>query len=172
MHIDWAHVLLPDTAPIEIFVRGTLVYLSMFFLLRVVLKRQTGAVSVSDLLVVVLIADAAQNGMAGTYQSVADGLLLVATIVFWSYALDWLAYHFTWFAPLMHPKPLLLVKNGKLQREHMRRELITYDELMSALHQSGLDDLHQVREAFIEGDGRISIIGHEGHPPPSPKAMG
>lgn len=45
--------------------------------------------SVTDLLVVVLIADAAHNAMAGDYRSLLDGILLVSTIVFWSYALGW-----------------------------------------------------------------------------------
>jgi uncharacterized membrane protein YcaP (DUF421 family) len=49
---------------------------------------------ITDLLVIVLIADAAQNGMAGEYRSLTDGLLLVATIVAWSYALNWLAFRF------------------------------------------------------------------------------
>ena len=60
----------------------------MFALLRFVLKREAGTLAITDLLVVVLIADAAQNAMADDYRSVPDGLLLVATIVFWSYALD------------------------------------------------------------------------------------
>jgi len=71
--------------------------LALFLLLRLVLKRQSGNMGVTDLLVIVLIADAAQNAMASDYKSVPDGLLLVSTIVFWSYALDWLSYHFPRF---------------------------------------------------------------------------
>ncbi|MES4786098.1 MAG: DUF421 domain-containing protein, partial [Nitrospiraceae bacterium] len=92
--IDWSRIFIPDTPLFEIILRGTLVYLSIFFLLRVLLKRQAGTVGIADLLVVVLIADAAQNAMANDYHSVTDGLLLVATIVFWSYALDWIGFRF------------------------------------------------------------------------------
>src|SRR5919205_1205323 len=104
--IDWAQIFKPDTSPLEIFVRGSTVYLALFSLLRFVVRREAGTVGMSDLLVLVLIADAAQNAMAGSYNSLPDGLLLVATIVFWSFALDWLGYHVPWIGRLVRPQPL------------------------------------------------------------------
>jgi uncharacterized membrane protein YcaP (DUF421 family) len=71
-------------------VRGSTVYLTLFFLLRIVLRRESGGMGITDLLVIVLLADAVQNAMAGDYHSVPDGLLLGATLIFWSFALDWL----------------------------------------------------------------------------------
>src|SRR3954451_9354077 len=62
--------------------RGTLIYLCLFLLLRLVLKRQAAGVAITDLLVIVLIADAAHNAMADIYRSVSDGVFLVAVIVF------------------------------------------------------------------------------------------
>lgn len=59
--VEWAKMLIPDTPLLEIFLRGSIVYLALFFLLRVVLKRESGTLGITDLLVVVLIADAAQN---------------------------------------------------------------------------------------------------------------
>ena len=79
--------LIPDTSPIEeIVVRGSITFLFIYLLLRV-LKRQSGAVSTRGPAVfIVLVADAAQNSlMAGQYTSVADGLLLVTTIAVWAY---------------------------------------------------------------------------------------
>ena len=159
--VDWESVFLPSTPLLEIIVRGTLTYLALFTLLRFVLKRQSGAVSISDLLVVVLIADAAQNAMAADYRSVPDGILLVATIVFWSYALDWLGYHFKPLQRFVYPPQLQLVKDGELLWRNMRRELITEGELMSHLRKQGIDDVSEVKEAFMEGDGRISIVTYE-----------
>jgi hypothetical protein len=60
----------------------------------VTLKREAGGVGITDMLVIVLLADAAQNAMAGEYKSISDGLVLVSTIIFWSYALDWLGYRY------------------------------------------------------------------------------
>src|SRR5215212_4428035 len=114
--VDWEHILLPDTPLLEIFLRGSVMYLSLFLLLRFVLKRQAGTVGITDLLVVVLIADAAQNAMGDDYKSVPDGIVLVCTIIFWNYALDWLGYHSPFVGRLVHPPPLELVRNGRVHR--------------------------------------------------------
>jgi uncharacterized membrane protein YcaP (DUF421 family) len=162
LDIDWKSIFVPDTPILEIFIRGTLVYLALFVLLRVVFQRQSGNVRMTDLLVMVLIADAAQNAMAGNYQSVPDGLLLVATIVGWAYLLDWLGYQVPLIGRFVHPKPLPLVKDGQMLRHNLRKELITPEELMSQVREQGLESLSEVREAYIEGDGQISFIKREG----------
>jgi uncharacterized membrane protein YcaP (DUF421 family) len=167
--IDWGQIFKPDTPPLEIFLRGSIVYLALFTLLRLVLRREAGTVGMSDLLVIVLIADAAQNAMAGNYNSVPDGILLVATIVFWSFALEWLGYHVPWIGRFVHPPALLLVRDGQLLRRNMRRELITEDELMTQLRLQGVEDLASVRKACMEGDGQISVVKADGGDPQAPK---
>ena len=156
---------------LELILRGSLTYLVLFILLRFFLKRVTGTLSIGDLLIIVLVADAAQNAMSAGYTSLTDGLILVATIIFWSYALDWLAYHFPVFESLLHPSPVPLVRDGKMIARNMRRELITVDELMSHLREQGVKDLNEVKSASMEGDGRISVVTHEKHstrPPDEP----
>jgi uncharacterized membrane protein YcaP (DUF421 family) len=155
---NWNEILVPDTPLLEILMRGTVMYLGLLLLLRFVLKRQAGAISLTDLLVVVLLADAAQNALADDYRSLSDGLLLVAVIVFWAYALDWLGYRFTAINRLVHPQPLPLIRRGRLIPGNLRRELITEDELMSQLREQGIDDVAKVKRAHMEGDGRISVI--------------
>ncbi len=159
--MDWRAIFLPDTPLLEIVLRGSIMYLSLFIMLRVILKRQSGDVAVSDLLVVVLIADAAQNGMADDYKSLPDGILLVFTIIFWSYALDWLGYRFPRLQRLLVPPPLQLIKEGKLLHRNLRRELITEAEISVKLRREGLTEISQVKEAFMEGDGSISFIPYE-----------
>jgi uncharacterized membrane protein YcaP (DUF421 family) len=146
---------------LELILRGSLTYLVLFLLLRFFLKRVTGTLSIGDLLIIVLIADAAQNAMSAGYTSLTDGLILVSTIIFWSYALDWLAYHFPVFESLQHPSPVPLVRDGKMIARNMRRELITVDELMSHLREQGIKDIKEVKSASMEGDGRISVVEHQ-----------
>lgn len=156
--VNWHDVFVPDTPLLEIVVRGTFVYLALFAMLRLVLKRQSGAVGVSDLLVVVLIADAAQNAMAADYKSVPDGVLLVAVIIGWSFVLDWLGYHIPAVGRFLHPPPLLLIKDGKMLRKNMKSELVMPEELLSQLREQGVDGVEQVKQAYMEGDGKISVI--------------
>jgi uncharacterized membrane protein YcaP (DUF421 family) len=162
--IDWQKIFVPSVSLIEIILRGSLIYLMLFSILRFILKREAANLSITDLLVVVLVADATQNAMSSEYRSVTEGLVLVLTIVFWSYALDWLGYHFPAFQRFVHPPPLPLVKDGRMIRQNMRRELITEGELMSQLHQHGVEDVSQVKAAYMEGDGDISIIPFESQP--------
>ncbi|HJR81192.1 MAG TPA: YetF domain-containing protein [Anaerolineales bacterium] len=159
--MDWKSIFLPDVPLLEIILRGTVMYISLFVLLRVVLKRQTGSLRMTDLLLITLIADASQNAMAGAYTSIPNGIVLVSTIIFWSYAFDWLGYRFAWFRRLSEPPPLTLIQDGKLLRRNLRQELITEDEVKSQLREQGLEDWAQVKEAFMESDGHISVIPYE-----------
>ena len=158
---DWLDVFLPDTAIgpalLQIFVRGTITYWFIFLLLRF-FRRGTGQLSISDVLLITLISDAAQNAMAGEYTSVLEGATLVVTLVFWDYALSWLGYRFTFFQKIGEPEPVLLIKNGVLQRQNMKRELITEDELRGLLREQGVDELAQVKKCYIEGSGNLSVI--------------
>jgi uncharacterized membrane protein YcaP (DUF421 family) len=160
-HIDWNSMFVPDTPFLEIILRGSVMYLALTILLRIVLKRQTGTLGMTDLLLITLLADASQNAMAGEYRSLPDGIVLVATIIFWNYFFDWLTVKSEWFERLIEPPPLPLVKRGKLLRRNMRRELITEGELLGKLREQGVEDLSKVKLANIESDGQISLIQYD-----------
>jgi uncharacterized membrane protein YcaP (DUF421 family) len=164
--IDWRHDFVFSVSPLDIIFRGVVVYIALFALLRLILKREVGTVGITDLLVVVLLGDAAQNAMSEKCKTVTDGLVLVATIIFCAYSLDWLGYHFPGFDRFVHPPALPLVKDGVMMRQNMRHELITADELKGLLREQGVEDLSNVKVARMEGDGQISVICHEGQPNP------
>jgi uncharacterized membrane protein YcaP (DUF421 family) len=165
--IDWRGLFVPTYSIGEVILRGTLMYLALFVILRFLLKRQTGAVGIADLLVIVLIADASQNALGREYGSITEGVVLVLTIVGWDYALDWAEYRFPQLRSLTRPSPLLLVREGRMLRRNMRREMITENELRAELRKDGVDDLGDVVEARMEGDGKISVIKREGRSSPS-----
>jgi uncharacterized membrane protein YcaP (DUF421 family) len=156
--IDWQAIFIPSIGVFELIIRGSLVYLALFSVLRLLPSRQLGTLGITDLLVVVLFAEAAQNAMASHYTSITEGAILVGTVIFWSYLLNWLGYKFPQFQRFLNPPPLLLVKNGRMIQRHLQRELITEDELMSKLRQQGVEFLADVKLAYMEADGSISII--------------
>lgn len=158
--IDWQSVFMPSLHIGEIILRGTVVYLFLFVLLRL-LRRGAGTIGISDLLVVVLIADAAQNAMASEYKSITEGLILVTTIVFWDYFLDWLGYKFPAVRRLLRPAPLQLIKDGRVQNRNLSREMITEEELIEQLREHGVGGVEEVKESYIEGDGHISVLTKE-----------
>lgn len=145
-------------APWELMVRGTLTYWFLFGVFRFVLRRDVGPVGIADVLLLVLIADASQNAMAGGYESVGDGAVLVSTIVAWNYILDWASFRFEAVRRVVEPPPLVLVRNGKIHRKNLRSELITLEELDAQLRSQGVDDIAKVKSARMEPDGQISVI--------------
>ncbi len=164
MLAELAELFSPDRSLLTMIARGTVVYLALFTMLRLVLNRESGTVGMADMLLVVLIADAAQNAMADEYRSITSGLFLVATLLFWNFALDVLAYRFKRIRRLIHPGPLQLVKDGRLLRRNMRKEFISEDELRSHMRRQGIEDLDRVKAAYMEGDGEISVIENDQAP--------
>ena len=171
LQIDFRSVFVPSLHLAEIVLRGTLVYLFLFTILRV-LRREAGVVGIADLLVVVLIADAAQNAMASEYKSITEGAVLIVTIASWDYFLDWMGYRFPKFHRLLTPAPLPLVRDGRIIKKHLRQELITEEELLSQLRQQGVQNLTEVKRCYLEGDGHFSVIASQSKKVGSKKKKG
>lgn len=157
-NFDWPSMWAFSVHPLELVLRGTVIYWTLFALFRFVLRRDAGSLGIADLLLVVLIADAVQNGMAGGYQSIGEALLLAAVLAGWNWLLDWAGFHWRWAQRLAEPQPVVLVRRGRMQRAAMRREFLTAQELMAALREQGVDKLHEVKIARMEPDGQISVI--------------
>ena len=156
--LDLERMFMPVHSLLEIFLRGTIMYLGLVAILRFLLRRQAGSVGIADLLLIVVIADAAQNGFSDEYRSITEGILLVLTIVFWDFAVDWLSFRFPALRKLMRSPPLLLVENGKPIRRNMRKESLNEEELMSELRQQGIERLDEVKRVYMEDDGHVSVI--------------
>lgn len=156
--IDWHSIFIPSIGIAEVVLRGSIMYLALFAILRFIGRRQAGHFGPADLLVIVLIADAAQNALGKDYQSVTEGIALVATIVAWEYLLDWLAWRFPALRPLLKAPSLVLIRDGKVVSSAMRREMLCEEELAGQLREEGIDDIRQVKIARLEGDGRLSVL--------------
>lgn len=158
MSVDWGEIFGLSVSPLEIIARGTAMYWFLFLLFRLVIRRRVGAVGISDILLLVIIADASQNALSGDYKSVTDGFILVATILGWNMLVDWLTYMSTTLQRLLEPPPLLLVDRGKVLRRHLRLEFVNEDELRAKLREHGITDYADVEKAYMESDGEVSVI--------------
>jgi len=138
------------------------VYWLLFLIFRFLLRRDVGAVGIADILLLVIVADAAQNAMSGGYSTFAEGAILVLTIACWNWALDVLSYRFVVVRRFTTPGRLVLIKQGVLQRRNLRREYITVEELHEKLREQGIEKVAEVKAAYLEGDGQISVIRNSG----------
>ena len=158
--VDWRAMFVPTVSLLEIVLRGSLLYVVILALLRI-LRRDAGTMGTADLLVIVLVADAAQNAMAADYKSITEGVVLVATIFGWNYLLDWLAYRSKAIYRLLNPKPLPLIKDGTVLRRNLKSEMLTHGDLMEQLREQGIEKVAQVKRCYLEADGRLSVVKQE-----------
>ena len=164
---DIGAALTPDVNILETVVRGVVMYLAIFVMLRVILRGRSSAVTVSDLLVFVLVSDAAQNAMAANYISITNGIVLVATIFVTSFVVDWLAFRFPRVQQFVHPERKPLVVDGRVVRRTLQDELMTEPELMTQLRLNGVGEVGEVKAAYLEGNGEVSVIKFpDGKPAP------
>ncbi|QAA93331.1 DUF421 domain-containing protein [Pollutimonas thiosulfatoxidans] len=158
MEVDWLGLFQFQMSPLELFVRGTLIFWFIFVLLRIAGRREFGSVGTANVLLLVMIADGAQNGMAGQYETVAEGMVLIATLIFWSVFIDRLCFFVPAVRVVLEPNRICLIKDGEMQRRGMRKEYITEEELMAQLRAHGIDDVARVRRAYIEEAGQVTVL--------------
>jgi uncharacterized membrane protein YcaP (DUF421 family) len=158
MSLDWGEIFGISTSPLELIIRGTAMYLFLFLMFRVVIRRRVGAVGMADILVLVIIADAAQNGMSGEYRSVSEGAILVGTIVGWNALIDWLNFRIPALQDWLEAPPLLLVQSGRVLHRNLKHEFVTEEELKSKLREKGVKDVSKVEQAHMESDGSVSVV--------------
>lgn len=155
---NWGDMLVPDFSVAESFLRGSIVYLSLLLLFRLVLRRQGGAIGMPDVMLVVLVSEAVSNALLSDAKSVPNGLVVVSAMLFWNYLLDWLAYRWPWFRRRLEAAPLVLIEHGKPQQAHLSQERITMEELIAQLRSQGVDDVKKVKVAYLESGGDVSVV--------------
>lgn len=158
---DWTGFFAPSLHIVELIARGTVTYLGLVVLLRLVGRREAGGLGLTDLLVVLLAVDAASIGLTGESESLGDSVVLVLTVLFWSIAVDALAYRWPGIGRFFKARPRHLIEDGRIDRRAMLRELMTEDEVISQLRLHGIQDLSRVERAYIEPNGMVSVVLRE-----------
>ena len=149
----------------SIIVRTATIYVTLLLGLRLAGKREIGQMTVFDLVVLLLIANAVQNAMVGPDTSLLGGILAAVSLL----VLNWLVARVRLRWPrlrrLVEGSPTLLVLRGKVIEEHLRHEGLGQETLEAAMREHGVAELSQVELAVLEVDGSISIVPLEGNTP-------
>lgn len=155
--MNLADVFVMEVPILESVVRGAVVYLMLLVMMRVLGQREAGGIGVTDVLVIVLVATAATPGLIHASAGLIDALIVIATILLLSFAIDAIAFRFPRFAKIVKGRPRLLIKDGEVQREALRRELMSDDELATQLRLHGVDRPEEVAHALLEPNGMVSL---------------
>lgn len=161
--MDWAALFDPSLPIAVSIVRGTVVFLALTVLMRITGQREAGALAITDLLVVVLVAEAVAHGLVSDSTTVTDGLIVVAVVLAWSVALDALAYRFPGFRKVLKPDRRPLILDGEINWRRMRREFLTREELEAQLRLHGIQRVEDVERAYLEPSGMISAFRRSDH---------
>ena len=155
-------VIAPSVPVWEIVFRTVVVYVVVFGLLRVAGKRELGQMSVSDLVVILVIANAVQNSLNAGDVSLTGGLVSAATLIGMNLLLDRFGRRLPVFRRFVVEEPTLLLQDGKPIAQNMEHEGVALEEIEMSAREHGIADLNEVSAAILEADGSISIIPKEG----------
>jgi len=159
------HVFVPDIPITEKVLRSVVVYLFLLVAFRLTGKRQVGQLTPFDLIVLLIISNVVQNALIGNDNSLGGGLVGAAAILALNSAVVEVTYRSRRARRLLEAQPTLLIHDGRLLEDNMRRERVTLDDLLAALRRNGVMDPAQVRVAMLEENGGISVIRREAEAP-------
>jgi len=137
------------------------VYVFIVAALRLFGKKEIAQLSVVDLVFVLLISNAVQNAMVGPDTSLLGGLTAAATLFVLNFVLKWVIYRFSKVSNLVEGKTVMLIYNGVVDRDNLRRTKISMEELNEALREHGVRSTDEVNLAVLELDGNISVLSND-----------
>lgn len=152
------NILVPDITIAEKIVRSAVVYGFLLVAFRICGKRQLGQLTAFDLVVLLIISSVVQNAVIGNHNSVGGGLIGATTILILNTAVAWMTFRSKRADRLVEHSPTVPVKHGRLLRANLRRECLGPRDLRAALRHHGVTSLRDIRYAFLEEDGRVSVI--------------
>ena len=154
----------------EFIARAIIVYIFLIVLLRITGKRQVGQLAPFDLVLLLVLSNAVQNSMTGGDNSVIGGLICALTLVGANWLIGYTTYKSKRLEVLVEGRPQVLIHDGHLYRDVMKREKLTQHELDAALRAAGCATIMEVHFAVIENNGQISVRRKDPAHPAAPPA--
>jgi uncharacterized membrane protein YcaP (DUF421 family) len=158
MHIPWSDMFYLQLPILEKILRPIVVYLFLLIGLRLAGKRELAQLNPFDLIVLLTLSNTVQNAIIGDDNTVTGGLLGAATLLVVNYLVVRFVHRHQALEILVAGKRDYLLRNGRVLRDHLNREMITRAELVAAAHRQGICSLAEVDSAILESTGTITFI--------------
>lgn len=153
------------------FVRTVILYFLIMFGLRLMGKRQIGELEPSELVLTMMISDLATVPMQDFGIPLLAGVIPILTLLALSMLLSQLSLRYLRFRALVCGTPAVLIRDGTLQQEAMRKNRYTLDELLEELRGQGYTDLSAVKYAILETNGKLSVLPYAAQKPPTARQL-
>jgi len=154
------------------YIRTVLLYLILIAVIRLLGKRQIGQMEPSELVVTMLVADLAAIPMQNSGIPLLSGLIPIITVLGIELMLSALSLRSIFLRKLLCGKPVILIENGNLLQQNLRKARITMDELTGHLREKDVLDLRSVQFAILETNGSLSVFPYPKEKPASAKDAG
>jgi uncharacterized membrane protein YcaP (DUF421 family) len=142
----------------DLVIRAAVGFLFVFFLTRVVGRRELSSLEPFDLIMLVMIGDLVQQGITQNDFSVTGMFLVGSTVALMTVAVSYATFRFPRARPLLEGEPVIVLQDGKPIDRNLRRNRITLEELAAAARQQQLGSLDDVQWAVLETGGQINFI--------------
>ncbi|MFN2565652.1 MAG: DUF421 domain-containing protein [Gemmatimonadaceae bacterium] len=137
--------------------RAAAVYALILVVIRLSGKRAIGNFSAFDLLVALMLGEVVDEIIYGDV-TFAQGSIAIVTVAILQYANSWMSYWNHGMDKVLEGSPSIVVRNGRLERDGMRKERMNEKDVMAELRLRGVADVHEVRLAAVENDGQMSVV--------------
>lgn len=148
--------------------RTLLVYFLVFVTMRIMGKREIGKLSVFDLVISIMIAEIAVFVLEDLDKSLMEGFLPMLTLVIVQLLIAWLSLKSQWIRRWFDGSPSLLINNGKIDREKMKKQRYNLDDLLLQLRENKIVNVGDVEFAILETSGKLTVV----EKPKEPKEAG
>lgn len=142
----------------DIVLRASAMFAILYLLLRLLGKRELSQLTPFEMVVLVVMGDLVQQGVTHNDFSVTGAALAIATFSFWGLVMSWIAYLSPRAEKLLDGRPRVIVKEGEILPDSLRRDRLTRGEIESEMRLAGIASLKEVAWAIIEPQGKISFI--------------
>jgi len=160
----WRDLLHPDVSILEKIIRPTLVYFFLVVSLRLAGKRELAQLNPFDLVVLLTLSNTVQNAIIGNDNSVVGGIVGASTLLGLNYIVVRFLYSHEKLDRLVEGAPEVLIENGELCHDQLKKQLITLGELEEAAHKQGFASLDLIDRAVLEPGGAISFCSKQPEP--------
>src|SRR6266516_5024831 len=142
----------------DIVLRGVFVFVFLYVLMRMIGRRELSSLEPFDLVLLIVLGDALQQGLTQDDYSLTGAVIVVGTIAVLQVFVSWLSYRFPRTRPILEGEPVVIVQDGKVIERNLKRERLTVEEITEAARQHQIAHLADVRFAVLETGGQISFI--------------
>jgi uncharacterized membrane protein YcaP (DUF421 family) len=142
----------------DIVLRAVVLYAFVIFVMRVIGRRELSSMTPFDLVLLIILGDAIQQGLTQDDYSVTGAVLAVGTIATLQVATSYLSFRFPRIRRVFEGEPIVLVDHGKFVHKNLQRERMTEEEVAEEARQQQIASIDQVDWAILEANGSMSFI--------------